>query len=160
MRRPVKALIIVVAIVLAVPAADLWLRSVGIGQEAGFTPLSLDAASLIVGNDPDEALAKIEELVQRTGDVPEWFESEIGILPGARDVRASGPVVGYVVEVGCEKALEDVEALMEMRGWTCVPMGDVNGATFLKESGPCTWAFVTCTQAGSATSVVTRYLRT
>lgn len=160
MKRPVKALIIVAAIVIAVPVADLGLRSAGIEQEAPFTPVSIDAASLLEGGGPDEALARIEELAARTEALPEWYESEIGILPGARDIRVSGPVVGYIVEGDCEAALDDAAALMESRGWTCVSMGDVNGATFVKKSGTCSWALVTCTQAGHATSVVTRYLRT
>ncbi len=90
------------------------------------------------------------------GAVPDWFDREIGLLPGARDVRVSGAVVGYVVEGESGDALDALCAHMEERGWTCVLLGGVEGATFVKRTGACAWVLGTCTQTGSATSVVLR----
>lgn len=160
-RRVAKALAIVAVIVLVGPVSNAALRAAGAtdAQERSSAQTGIRLAALVEGSDANAALSRMEQLADAgnaADALPDGFEREIGVLPGARDVRVSGSVVGYVVDGNVGETLAALDAHMEGRGWTCVPMGDVDGATFLKEDGVITWTFATCTQVGSATSVVLR----
>ena len=163
-RRLAAAACIVAAIVGFAPAVDAVAQAAHAGGQAAgddvrlaASSVGIDAALFAGAGDVDEALGKLEALAAAPADdVAESFERDIGFLPGARDVRASGPVVGYLVDGGCDEVMEALQAHMAGRGWTCVPLGGIDGATFVKRSGACTWALATCTQVGDATSVVVR----
>ena len=90
--------------------------------------------------------------------VSEGFLREVGLPPKCRDVRSddAGRVVGCTVDGGSGEVLGGIERRMQGSGWACVPLGNGEGATFVKEGGGITWVIVTCTQVGSATSVVFR----
>ena len=158
--RLLRAVAIVLAIVLSAPGASA-LANVGGGHvEAAGAARGIDASSLTAGT-ADEALERIEGLAYgKEQDVPEYFEREIGLLPGWRDVKtgAEGSVVGYVVEGDCETVLPMLVEHMQQRGWVAVPLGSADGYTFSKREGSCTWALATCTQVGEAVSVVFRCL--
>lgn len=156
MSRLAKAIAIVAALVLVAPVSQ-W--AFGGTSDASVVPQAsagLDAASLLEGGDPEAVLTRLEETAAIEQEAPQWFQRELALPSEARDVRTSGSVVSYIVEGESGQALEKVKALMAAKGWTCVPLGQAEGATFLKETGSCTWALATCTQVGSATNVVFR----
>ena len=104
-------------------------------------------------------LLRLEEAAGEVdGEVPEGFLREVGLPQECRDVRADGDggVVGCTVEGDAREVLEGIELRMRGLGWTSVPLGNGEGATFVKEGGSITWVMVTCTQVGPATSVVFR----
>ncbi len=154
-RRAVAALAIVAALVFAVPAIDAVSNAADKGANAPDEHAGLDAGMMADGS-AQEALSRFEKAAEPSSAVPDWFQAEVGALPGARDVRVAGNVTGYVVDEEESCALEALLAHMAARGWTAVPLGGVSGATFLKESGSCTWALATCTQVGNATCIVIR----
>lgn len=159
--RLVAALAIVAGMVFSIPFVDAAFfadSGAGDSDEAHF---GVRADSVLRAASPNEVLENIDRLVMQGGEpVPEWFQAEVGLLPNARDVRtgSAGRVVGYVVDCDVDEALACLEAHMGALGWTGVPLGQGDGFTFVKSSGSCTWALVTCTQVGSATSVVLRVL--
>ena len=151
------AVAIVAAVVFAVPAADAFM-SAGGGEDAATVPqAALRAESVLGASSAEEALGALEGIVvQAPSELPDWFLAEVGTLPGARDVRVAceGKVVGYVVDCDVAEALASLEGHMGSLGWTAVSLGQVDGFTFMKPSGRCMWALVTCTQVDGATSVV------
>jgi len=160
--RFLKAVAVVCVLILLVPTVDSAIRFATRGQAAGALDTAergIDSEALLDVTDAFGSLERIESVAQGTDvAVPEPFSSEIGLLPGARDIRASpqGDVVGYLVDGGSGEVLGEVSRYMEERGWTVVPLGGVQGATFVKSVGECTWALVTCTQVGAGTAVVVR----
>lgn len=157
--RPLKAATIVLAILLAVPGADAVARFASGAQVANASSPGIDAGYLTGAGDAQASLDRIEELAEAgSADVPQAFAEEVGFLPDARDIRANGDgsVVGYTVPHGSADTLDLLAEQMETAGWTTVSLGEVEGATFVKESGACRWALATCTQVGSSTSVVVR----
>lgn len=157
--RLLKAIAIVVAIVVAAPGVDAVARYAATPQRASAAVGGIDAGFLLESGDASTALDRIEGLSSgEAADVPRAFSEEVGFLPDARDVRASidGAVVGYVVDSGADDALRRLIGHMQLRGWTEVPLGEVEGATFVKREGSCRWALATCTQVGAATNVVVR----
>ena len=157
--RPLKAAAIVLALLLAAPGVEAISRFAVPPQEASASDAGLDAASLTGAGDAFAALERIEGVASAgDADVPAAFSEEIGFLPGASDIRVGGDgsVVGYTVSLSSSIAYEQVVAHMEARGWTTAALGDMQGATFVKQSGACTWALATCTQVGSSTSIVWR----
>ena len=167
-RRPTQrvrlclAVAIVAAIVFAAPAID------ALAFRGDATSVVPDGQTGIRGKsvlDAPSFEGALEELESRAfqveAAVPDWFEEEVGFLPGARDVRVdgSGRVVGYVVDRDAEAALDGLKQHMQSLGWTAVPLGQVEGFTFLKPHGSHTWLLATCTQAGAATCVVIRSAR-
>lgn len=158
--RPLKAAAIVLAILLVAPGLDAVVRIVVPMQVANAADVGIDAAYLTGGEDASASLERIESAATASeANVPDEFSAEVGLLLGARDVRASEQgvlVVGYVVDGDCSDVARRLEAHMEARGWTGVALGKAAGATFAKSSGSCTWALATCTQVGSDTSVVMR----
>lgn len=154
--RQLKALAIVIALVFVAPALDYALGGVGEVHGVEAEQVGIDLSALSQTGDANSVLDGIEVMANPRGLPPTWFEEEIGVLPGAYDVRASGPVVGYSVQQECDEAVRLLKTHMINHGWTCVSLGSVEGATFVKDSGACTWALATCTQVGSTTSVVIR----
>lgn len=157
-RRRVRAIALVAGLLVAIPASGLVVDS-GYGVARAQASDGLRASSVIDGLDPYGSLERIEQVAAGAeASLPPYFEEEIGLVEGARDLRAdsSGLVVGYVLDMPCDQAAKAVSAHMEEAGWSEVELGGVSGATFVKEGGSCTWTLVTCTQAGSATSVVYR----
>lgn len=156
-KRLAAAMAIVTAIVVAAPLS----QAASSAAEPGGDPIigsSIRAHDLVGDGDAEQVLSRIEELADAGGErsVPDGFEGEIGFLPDVRDIRTSGPIVGYVVDGSAADAFDRLCVLMESRGWNSVPIGEANGATFMKGSGTLTWALVTCTQVGDATTVVFR----
>lgn len=131
------------------------------GGQAGRGPVSpagFTARVLSQHEDPVEALLALEAATAPDGAAPPAFEREIGLPAGCRDIRSAqdGSVVGYTVDCDSARALREVGSLMAQRGWTEVPLGQAQGASFLKRDGELGWAVVTCTQVGASTSVVVR----
>lgn len=157
--RLVVASAFVAAIVFAVPAADAVFFSHGSVGGAADAIAGIRAKPILQAGGLDEVLKAIEQTAaQDEGPVPSWFQVEVGFLPGARDVRVENEnqVVGYVVDCNAGQALQRLKAHMEALGWKGVALGQVDGFTFVKSSGTCTWALVTCTQVATATSIVVR----
>ena len=157
-RRAFKAVVIILAILTAVSVIDVVTDAFDPPGKASAVG-GLDADALIGDGDAEASLERIEEAAAAGDmDVPEAFADEVGFLPDARDMRVSGggDVVGYVVPGDSGEVLAQISERMGAAGWTEVPLGEVEGATFVKSSGACTWALVTCTQVGNDTSVVAR----
>lgn len=156
-KRLAAAMAIVAAIVVAAPLSQAASSAAEPGGEVA-TGSSIRARDLVGGGEAEQALSRIEELAgaEDISNVPIGFADEIGFLPDARDIRASGSVVGYVVDGSAADAFDRLCALMESRSWNSVPLGEANGATFMKGSGTLTWALATCTQVGDVTTVVFR----
>ena len=143
---------------LSPPAIDALLKAGG-GHAEGAQPTGIDASRLAGIDDPFERLDEIERLAQAsTANIPAAFLDEVGLLSGARDIRASddGTVVGYAVDLDAGDAFARLSEHMAARGWKAVPLEQGTGATFVKEGGRCTWALATCTETGTATSIVIR----
>ena len=156
--RLMKALVVVAAIVIAVPAVDAVLQRALPAGEAG-SSTALDTSALVHAGSANDMLDELERLAA-TRDValPEAFSTEVGLLPDARDVRVDegAMVVGSVVDDDVGVTLEHLTAQMESRGWSTVPLGGYDGATFMKQEGQYTWVLASLMQVGSATSVVMR----
>ena len=157
-RRLAVALLVVMALVAVAPLSDVVAGGTHVADAAprstGFQAQDLAKAGSI-----DDVARQLEDMTRAEGAsaVPPWFQREIGMLPQARDVRTDGiSVVGFVVDSACDEALAALTAHMEERGWTAVPLGEAEGATFVKKSGVCTWALATCMQTGASTSIVFR----
>ena len=161
--RLVAAAAIVAAIVFAAPVANALgfpdAGEAGLAGDYANVRSGLRAQDVMSASDAAGILENLERIVsQGETEAPEWFRDEVGLLPGARDVRveAAGRVVGYVVDCGVSEALARIREDVQSRGWTVVPLGEADGFTLVRQSGSCTWALVTCTQVGTATSVVVR----
>lgn len=158
--RLARAVVVVCAIVLAAPLIDGAAGAAAAEPPNSIPAEGIHAGELLAGGDAETALARIEHRAETADDAlseaSAWFLEEIGFLPNARDVRWSGSVAGYVVDDESAAVFGQLRLHMQRRGWRCVPLGDVDGATFLKGFGQCSWALATCTQVGEATSVVIR----
>ena len=154
--RQLAALAIVAALVLAVPLGDMAAKAAFHHEPQVGEEVRLDARFITSAASSDEVLERLEAFALAGGSVPTWFQDEIGLLPGARDVRSGASIVGYLVDGEADETCALLEANMTQRGWSCAPLGGVEGFTCMRPSGSCTWAMVTCTQVGAATSVVTR----
>lgn len=162
--RLLKAVAVTMALVIAAPGADAVVRFVAAPKTAAAATeafASIDSTLLLDAYDAFASLERIEGIADAGGAaVPDAFAQEIGLLSGARDVRVSadGSVVGYMVDDACESVLERLNERMESLGWSSVSLGGASGATYVKASGACTWALVTCLQVEGATSVVARWV--
>ena len=161
-KRLIAAVVVVAVIVFSPIAIDSAFNTAEAEESDAMSANAegLDAQALIGGKDASTVLEELEDAAKADGfkAVPPVFFDEIGFLPDARDVRVSadGAIVGYVVDDGVEEALANLLLHMEARGWAGVSLGGVDGYTFLKDSGQCTWVLATCTQVGDVTSVVMR----
>lgn len=158
-QRLLMAAVIVVALVATVPITSLVFKDVPSPSAQAMADGGIHAASIVDEGDADGTLNRLEKLAEASQtQLPAYFEEEIGLLDGARDVRAddTGRVVGFLVDITSHEAFGCVRENMAKAGWSEISLGDAEGATFVKEGGACTWALVTCTQVGSATAVVYR----
>ena len=154
-RRLVIACVIVVCLIALPPVTGAVINGMRGGPAEGAGQSSLVQAGL----DPYSMLNRVQERAESTlGSPPEAFMREIGLLPGAYDVRVSQDegIVGYEVELGSAEASEQLDTLLEDAGWVSVPLGGVDGATYLKSEGEYRWVLVTTTWVGASTSVVIR----
>lgn len=158
-KRLAIACVAVAALVLAAPMSGVILKGEAEASPRASTDEGIRASDIIGSGDMQGALQRLEELaVASERPLPEFFQEEIGLLKGARDVRANGAgsVVGFMVDDTEDGTFESLRAHMLQKGWSEVSLGSVDGATFVKDGGACTWALVTCTQVGQATGVVFR----
>lgn len=168
--RFAKAAAITALLVVSVPAIGA-LTELGGGERASdaygatgtgatsLTQAGIDARALIGRGDALGFLSRLEKAsAAEMAVVPDAFDDEIGLPAKYRDLRVSenGTVIGYVVDSPSETAAGDVRSRMAQGGWREVPLGSVEGATYVKDGGKCGWTLVTCTQVGSATHVVYR----
>ena len=168
--RLAKAVAATALLVISVPAIGA-LSELGAGEcspdaygatgaeEASLAQAGIDARTLIGRGDALGFLSRLEEASTiEEAAVPEAFEEEVGLPVKYRDLRVSesGTVIGFVVDASAEAAASDVRSRMAKGGWSEVPLGSIEGATFVKAGGKCSWTLVTCTQAGPATNVVYR----
>lgn len=153
-----KACAITLGLVMCVPVVDA-LGFAGEQEAGGAVQAGIDARAIIGDGDPYGFVDRMNDAVKTEGvTLPSAFAAEIGIPSDARDIRvdSTGAIVGYVVDVPADEANAAVSARMKERGWNEVALGAVEGSTYMKNSGSCTWALVTCTQVGEATNVVFR----
>lgn len=158
-KRLAMAVAIVVVLVAAVPITGIAFEALSGSPAQAVADGGIRAADIVGEGDAGETLNKIEELADASqAKLPAYFEEEIGLLDGARDVRANdtGRVVGFLVDGSSHEAFDCVRENMIRTGWSEISLGETEGATFVKEGGSCTWALVTCTQVGPATAVVYR----
>lgn len=120
-------------------------------------PIGLDASSIEWG-DPYAALDQLEECASVEAQPPDAFMREAGFPSGAREQHAdtSGMVVGCTLDSPEDVSFAAVCDVLAAKGWACVPLQGMSGATFVKRGGGLRWMLVTCTQVGEATSVVYR----
>lgn len=161
-RRRVASVAITAALVAAVPASGAIERQLEPPDSDGIlggSARGIDIRDALGADDPLAALEHLEEQAESAaGELPEPFAQEVGALPGAYDVRSTpaGDVVGYVVDMPAGEASAALAAMEEERGWTPVPLGGLEGFTFVKEEGECVWVLATCDQVGGSTSVTMR----
>ena len=162
--RAAKAIAIVVALLCAIPAANAL---AGGGVDAAPPQAGLNATE-IVGD--GSALGILDRLEKKAANadsdadagfgatVSQDFEREIGLPPSCRSVRVdeTGTVTSCVVDGNSDDALASETRRMQEHGWSAVPLGAVEGATFVKADGSLAWCMVTCTQVGPSTSIVYR----
>ena len=157
-KRLACACAIVLAAISAVPLSGM-LASQPAAAQAPATSGGLRASDIVNEPDPLQALDKLELAAESAPcRLPLYFEQEIGLPIGARDVRVNGDgsVVGYVMDESPPTAFNRIRSQMEDAGWTEVPLGSILGATFVKAGGSCTWALASCVEVGCSTSVVFR----
>lgn len=158
-RRLAIACAVVAALVLVAPVSGVVLKGEAEASSRASVDGGIRVSDIVGAGDMQEALKKLEELAAATErPLPVFFQEEIGLMKGAHDVRSNegGSVVGYLVDGSEDGIFASLRAHMLQRGWSEVSLGSSGGATFVKEDGACTWALVTCTQVGQATSVVFR----
>ena len=122
-----------------------------------------------------EAYALLERaetsLATWSSALPAAFDEEIGVLPDATDFRVyeggrakdgsastGNGVVGYAVQGDVCSVMQSISDMMRVRGWSEVPLGGVEGATYVKTQGRFIWALITGTQVSSHVSVVVRFI--
>ena len=159
--RILRAVAIVFAMLLAIPCVNAMLEATS-GLEQTTVAEGIDSKAIMRFEDPFDALDILEGMASADGaEIPEALSQEVGFIAGARDIRidASGTVIGYSVSGQSSGTLANLTEHMRALGWSSVPLGGMEGATFVKQDGEYTWALATCTQAGDSTSVVVRCMK-
>lgn len=155
-RRLLLASGVVAAVVFGPIAAD-W--AMGLSNTSEPQSPNLDAPVVTGLAGAETRLSQAEDKLDSSlGYLPEAVASEMALPPGVRDVRTSGDgsVVGFVAEGDAVDVMDRMTAGMVAKGWSRIALGGVEGATFVKSEGKCTWAMVTATQVGGSVSVVVR----
>lgn len=158
-KRLVAAVAIVLGLVAAVPITGSVFEGASGSPVQAAADEGIRATEIVKAVGADAALSRMEELAASgKAQLPVYFEREIGLPDGARDTRvdSTGRVVGFLVDGPSHEVFVRMRESMARAGWSEVSLGETEGATFVKEGGLCSWALVTCTQVGSATSVVYR----
>lgn len=88
--------------------------------------------------------------------LPAWFEESLFSSAEASELYASESdgVYGLIMNAPVVDVFSSICKSMEDRGWLRVESGLDYCSTFLRESGAPSWALVSCTPVGNATSVV------
>lgn len=111
---------------------------------------------------PYTALKQIEAL-GNTGfaQIDARIVSEIPLPDEANAVRydEQSGLFGFEVEGDSQSTLDYLSMLWEQQGWRGFPLGQMDGATFVKEGGAYQWMMVACTQLGTRVCVVVHPLR-
>jgi hypothetical protein len=156
MSRQVCAIAFVVGLVLAVALSGALERQAKVADsDEGADGIDAATTMRALVQSDDKSLKGL----WAEDALPDELTAEVALPVGSRDVRVSptGTVIGCVVDgVSPQDVLADLRAQMKNLGWSCVPLGGLDGATFVKDGGLCEWALVTCTQTGQSTSVVIR----
>ena len=158
-RRLIAAAAVVTVLIAIVPISGFLVGDKSAADANAPAFVGIHAQALAQADDIEGMLNQLEDMARVEGEAPTpaWFQREIGVLPNARDVRTDGTsVVGFLVDGTSDEVLAALTSHMEGRGWIAVPLGEVEGATFVKQTGVCTWVLATCSQTGSVTSVVLR----
>lgn len=157
--RIMKAVAITFCLIMCVPAIDA-LGNEGDGADAlEQKSAGIDARSIIGNGDPDGFVRRVNQAATpKEAALPAVFAQEVGLPRGARDVRvdSGGAVIGCSVALPAEDVADAISEQMAARGWREVPLGSVEGATYVKDAGSCSWSLVSCTQIGDKTAVVYR----
>ena len=167
-RRLAKALAITMALVFCVPAVEALADAGSVPESEpgssvaafeGPRRVGIDAQALIGQGDAYAFLTRLEEASLPNEPVlPQAFMLEVDLPRRYRDLRATedGTVIGCVVDAPINVVEQDVRSRMSAKGWSEVSLGAVEGSTYIKSGGICTWVLVTYTQVGDATNVVYR----
>ena len=93
--------------------------------------IGLDASSIEWGGDPYAALDRLEELATAEAQPPGVFVREAGFPSDVREQHAdtSGMVIGCTLDSPEDIAFAAVCDVLAMKGWACVPLQGVSGAT-------------------------------
>lgn len=112
---------------------------------------------------PEDVLDRIEEL----GKVGESYDQdaliqEIEIPFEATHFRfdSSTSIFSFELTGECFAVSQNLSELWALRGWKEVPLGGLNGSTFLKDEGIYRWMLITYTQVGRSVCVVGNPLQT
>lgn len=89
------------------------------------------------------------------------FESELFSLASYDEVRATkdGAIVGFTAKGDARTVFGAVASELRSAGWKVVPSGSGMAGSFVKDGGTFVWAFVSCSVADDATSVVVSTVR-
>lgn len=169
-KRVTKAIAITAALILSVPAVGAIadpddaaaIPELRRGSVSGFRQsqhAGIDASDLIGDGSAFGFLSRLEEAsASEKTFMSETFKQEVGMPHAYRDFRASddGTVASCLVDAPSGSVSDDVLLQMIGKGWSDIPLGSIEGATYVKAGGRYTWMLVTCTQVGEATNVVYR----
>ena len=158
-KRLACACAIVLAAISAIPLSGMLTGQPTAAAQVPTASGGFRASDIVNESDPFQALDKLELATECAPcRLPSYFEQEIGLPAGVRDVRVNddGSVVGYVMDESPPTAFKRLCSHMEDAGWTEVPLGSILGATFVKAGGSCTWALASCVEVGCSTSIAIR----
>lgn len=147
-KQTVKGTAIAVAIVAALAGSNGIADAVAGSQgNAG----SVTAAEMVQAASRGSGMLGSSE-----AGVPADFESSVFSTEGFGQLQHTpdGRIVGMVCSGAPDDAMELCKKRLQENGWTYIESGQGNRASFLKEEGAYTWAYVDCTAVGDDTSVV------
>ena len=150
-----KRLVIALAIV-----ATLFLALLVSGGRFRADEESINAWNRVDIADPVELIdayeAKLENDIATPSDA---FMEEVGLPPGARDVRyrQGTGVVGFVLDTDVDSAQQRLNGLFRAKGYSAYDLVGVPGATYSKPGGALAWVVALCVEVDGSTSVVLRF---
>lgn len=146
--RALRACVMIACAIAVAVAADRVGRGVG--------PSVLVEARTLISDVKGERLSASAGLTTPGSPELEVFESELFSLAGFSEVRATadGSIVGFVAKDDAANVYERVSARLMQAGWVEVESGLPTVGSFVKAGGLRTWALVSCSGVGAATSVV------
>lgn len=155
LKRLVRAIAILLGAFLLVGLSGInWQKALGFSSDEA----SVSEVVSSVPQNGEDVLSFAQRVIDRGKEsLPDEYVREIGLPQGSRDVRAMSKVVGFVMDCDVSEARESVEHIMYEKGWASKPLGGMVGLAFEKSDGTLSWAMVTFSLVGEATSVVVRY---
>ena len=155
LKRLARAIAIFLGAFLLVGLSGInWQKALGFGPDEA----SISEVVSSVPQNGESVLSYAQHIIDSGQEsLSDEFVREIGLPLGSRDVRAMSKVVGFVMDCDVSEAKESVEHIMYEKGWAPKPLGGMVGSVFEKSDGTLSWAMVTFSQVGEATSVVVRY---